>query len=76
MGDLFEIMKTRHRGRYAVATASKFLGAELENVYPLDIWGCRAVTISFPEGVLKGYMSSNRYLIWDTAATWTRQGVY
>ena len=75
MGDLFEILETGRGGRYAVATASKFLDAKPGNVYPLDVWGCQAVAIKFPGGALRGHISSNRYLVWDAAATWTRQGV-
>ena len=84
-GDLFEIWRVSspggspggpQKGDYVAATASGFLGATTDGVYPVTKRGCRSVSISFPNGELRGRVGLNRrQIIWDNAPTWYRQGL-
>lgn len=84
-GDFFEICQLDspppipsgpQKGEYAVSTASGFLGAATDGVYPVTTKGCRTVSIPFPNGELRGRVGlDRRRIIWDRAPTWYRQGL-
>jgi len=76
-GDLFELfLKDSHSNDAVVATASKLMGADSTKAYPLEMVGCRGITITFPQGTLKGRVGlDRRQIIWNQAPTWYRQGI-
>ncbi len=79
-GELFEIYRGAppRAGEFLVRTASGFLGARLDEGYPLVVRGLRGVSVEFPRGPLAGRAALDRRRIsWaaPAASRWHRQGL-